>query len=92
MSSIPKLLNSKEVCELSRRGINRVRIAANTGALRCQPRIVGAPMLFTEANVADWIEHGSPEMPAKRRRSSVKKPPADATADGPRNPSKESDD
>ncbi len=64
---IPKLYTSKEGCALSRRGINRVRVAANTGALRCQPRVPGAPMLFAEANVADWIERGSPEMPAKRR-------------------------
>ncbi len=65
---IPKLMTVAEVMEVSRRGVNRVRNAANSGALKAQPRVPGAPFMFTEENVADWIDRGSPEMPAPTRR------------------------
>ncbi len=65
---IPNLMTTEEVMAVSRRGVNRVRRAAASGALKAQPRVPGAPFLFTEENVADWIDRGSPEMPAPTRR------------------------
>lgn len=58
----------KEVSVAARRGHNRVRDAANTGALVVQPRPVGGRMLFLEADVADWIRQGSPEFPPHNRK------------------------
>lgn len=61
MSSIPTVLTTKEVAAASLRGINRVKNAANTGALKSLPRVPGAPHRFLETDVRDWILLGSPE-------------------------------
>lgn len=71
--SIQRPLNTKEVCEVSRRGVNRVRNAANAGALKSLPRTHGAPHYFTEAAVQEWIDAGSPEMPPARPRLTGKR-------------------
>jgi len=69
--SVSKPLTVKEVQAISRRGVNRVYAAANSGALKSLQGSVGQRHLFTEEDVADWIRRGSPEMPPKRRRGAA---------------------
>ncbi|MFC9768876.1 hypothetical protein [Rhodococcus jostii] len=69
--SLQPPLDVDDVCAVSRRGVNRVKNASNSGALQCLPRVPGGPHFFTEEAVADWIRRGSPEMPMSRRMGGV---------------------
>ncbi|RDI32399.1 helix-turn-helix protein [Rhodococcus sp. AG1013] len=68
MSTIKTPLNVSEVATITRRHPNRVRNAANSGALKGLPRPSGGRHQFTEAAVQEWIDGGSPEMPPVRIR------------------------
>lgn len=61
------MMTVSEVQNVSRRGENWVRGAANTGALKSLPRRTGQWFRFLEEGVADWIRQGSPEFPAISR-------------------------
>ncbi|WP_420803908.1 helix-turn-helix domain-containing protein [Rhodococcus ruber] len=65
-------MTTEEVMAVSRRGVNRVRRAAASGALKAQPRPPRGRLLFTEQSVVDWIEQGCPEMPASRNKSRLR--------------------
>lgn len=72
---LPVPFNTREVAAASRRGINRVRTAAATGALEALP---GDPnrrriLFFSEEAVADWIKRGCPEMPDVRGQRPTRK-------------------
>lgn len=68
MSTIKTPLNVSEVAAITRRHPNRVRNAANSGALKGLPRPSGGRHQFTEDAVRAWIDAGSPEMPPVRLR------------------------
>lgn len=66
--TLKKPMTVAETAAAAGRGKQRVRDAANSGALKCLPRVEGGTFQFTEAAVAEWVAAGSPEMPPRRRR------------------------
>lgn len=66
--TLSKPLSVAETAAAAGRGKQRVRDAANSGALKCLPRVDGGRFQFTEDAVAEWIAAGSPDMPPRRRR------------------------
>ncbi|WP_285182809.1 helix-turn-helix domain-containing protein [Rhodococcus sp. MEB032] len=63
------MMTVTEVQKVSRRGENWVRGAANSGALKAQPRRMGQWFRFLEDDVNDWIQRGSPQFPPNARKT-----------------------
>lgn len=65
--NMKRILSVTDVAQMTGRGRNWVCAASNTGALRSLPR-TGRKHQFTEKQVNDWIEAGTPEFPTVRKR------------------------
>lgn len=63
--TVTKIRNVTDVAEVTGRGHNWVRDAANTGALASLPR-TGRKHQFTDEMVEAWIKAGTPQFPPAR--------------------------